>query len=137
MNFYNKLPEYIVFLSNQYRNITLIGNQENSYVRYYNKTIPSDYIINNEYELIISEKYADINVYLYKSKTIHFTDITVPEYLIKPNITINFSKVKCDLSNSKIEIIKYNESSLSNKINDCTYNSRDEIMSCQIKESYF
>ena len=45
--FYNKLPEYYVFLHNSYRNISLIPKKDNLYTKYtYNSTeIDTEYIM--------------------------------------------------------------------------------------------
>ena len=140
MMFYNKLPEYYVFLYNSYRNISLIPNQDNIYTKYtYNGTeISPEYIINNEYYLIISEAYKDSDIYLYKSDNlIGFTNITVPEFIIKPNITITFKNIFCSLVESTIEIKKKVENSLSRPIGDCMHYSNNRIMSCEIKYNYF
>ena len=140
MRYYNKVPEYFVFLNNPYRNITLISNEENTLTKYtYNKTdISSEYIINNQYYLIISEEYQDNEIYLYKSTDlIGFTDIDVPEFIIKPNLTVTFNNILCNLDKSIIEMKKYNENSISRQISDCKYISSNRIMSCDIKYSNF
>ena len=140
MTFYNKMPKYFVFLHNQYRNISLISNEENPLIKYtYNKTnISSEYIINQQYYLIISEEYQDNEIYLYKSTDlIGFTDIEVPEFIIKPNLTVTFHNIFCNLDKSIIEMKKYNENSLSRQISDCKYSSSNKIVACNIKYSNF
>ena len=139
--FFNKYPQYFVFLYNSlYGNISLISIKENQYDKYtYNKTeISYQDIINKNYYLIISERYIDYDVYLYKSTNlISFTDITVPEFIMKPYLTINFSNVYCNLSKSKIEIKKKNGNSISRTISDCQYFLNNEKLSCKINYNNF
>ena len=95
-------------------------------------------LINKEYNFIISEEIEDTEIYLYKSNnTIKFTDIKVPEYIIKPNKTIVFSNLYCNLSESKIEIQKNQTNVIKIKFTDCQYTAKDKILSCNINTNNF
>ena len=139
IKFYNNLPKYFVFLNNENKNISFISTENGLYTKYtYNKTTNSylDFI-DNKYYLIISEAYEDINIYLFKSKTqISFTDINVPEFLIKPNITINFNSIFCNLSESSF-VLKKEDNDLFSRISECNYLLSNKILSCEIQNSYF
>ena len=129
---------YFVFLHNDKSNISLIRSEEQSSVKYtYNKTEYSlSYIIDKEYYLVISEKYKDTETYLYKSTNIiGSTDVKVPEFIIKPGLTINFTHVYYNLS--ELEYLKYNNNALSRQISDCKHYKNNSIMSCEIKYNYF
>ena len=140
MFFYNNLPKYFVFLNNSERNISLIKvGEENSIKQYsYDRTKTSfNHIINNKYYIIISEGKEDSEIYLYKSNNlIGFTNVNVPQFIIKPNLTLTFHNVSCNLNGLKIEMKKYNENSL-NQISDCTHNSNSNLTTCKIQNNYF
>ena len=92
--------KYCIFLYNNDNDKISFNYSTDNKFSYENKNI-----INKEYYLIISEQEEDKDIYLYKSNdTIKFTDIKVPEYIIKPNKTIVFSDLYCNLNESKIEI---------------------------------
>ena len=139
IKFYNNLPKYLVFLTNENKNISFTFTENEIYTKYTYDTTKNSYLdfINNKYYLIVSEAYEDINIYLYKSKSqISFTDINVPEFLIKPNITINFNNVFCNLSESNFAIKNVNKE-LFTRINECKYLLTNKILSCEIQNSYF
>ena len=77
--------------------------------------------LGDKYDLYISEGKIDQEIYLYKA-TIMFTDIIVPEYIIKPNHILYFSDVSCDLCHSDINII--NEDGIPSQLFDCSYSNK-------------
>ena len=89
-------------------------------------------LIGNKYDLYISEKNIDTTVYLYKS-FMSFTDIKVPEYIIRPNLILHFSKISCNLCNSTINII--NEDGIDIQLSECSYSN--EVMSLHATNSIY
>ena len=133
--FFSKEPKYCIFLYNDNDKIVFNYSKDNilSSFSYENKKL-----INQEYYFIISEEVEDKEIYLYKSNnSIKFTDIKVPEYIIKPNKTILFSNLFCNLSESKIEIQKNQTSAIKIQFTDCQYNTGDKTLSCNINNNNF
>ena len=139
IKYYNNLPCYFVFLYNPYKNISLFGKEKDSLIKYtYNRSKNSYYdFINNDYYLVISEGYEDSNIYLYKSKLISFTDIQVPQFIIKPNSTIIYNNIFCNLNESIFQIKKYKNYSISRRLGNCNYYSNYRILECKIQYYYF
>ena len=141
IKFYNALPEYFVFLYNEYKTISLIPiDTTGLYIKYYINENYDSYsdLINNRYYLIISEAYIDSNIYLYKSnELVSFTNIEVPEFIINPNKTITFKQINCNLDKSKIEIKKKNDNLISKTLSNCIFNLNNRILTCEILSNYF
>ena len=86
---------------------------------------------------MVSEGKIDTDVYLFKSTDlIKITNIRVPEYIIKPNLTITFQDITCNLSESKFEIINDKREEISNYLGNCTYES-DYYLSCKINNNFY
>ena len=62
-----------------------------------------------------------------------FTDIKVPEYIIRPNLILHFSKISCNLCNSTINII--NEDGIDIQLSECSYSN--EVMSLHATNSIY
>lgn len=123
----------IVFLKST-DNITILNLSLNQ--NKYNIIMNETYI-EKDYYLYISEEYLDQDVFLYKSSIIQFTEINVPTYIIDPNTTIVFSKLKCDLSKSSFEMIKMNDSSIQKNLINCKYNNVSKTLTCNILGTFY
>ena len=82
-------------------------------------------LIGKPLDLYISEESKDTVVYLYKTK-VTFTKINVPEYLIKPNKTIYFSGLSCNICDSSF-LMQFSSFVYPIRVN-CKYSNNDNSM---------
>ena len=131
----NKFKLYLFLKSTDNINtFYLVENTENNHVI----VIKNENLINKNYYLYVSENYYDKDVYLYRTDNyIQFTSINVPPYIIEPNITIVFSDVKCDLSQSKFIITKDEDNTIQRNLINCKYNSYSKQLSCNISGMFY
>ena len=135
---YNIKPNYFIFLYNE-NNIIKLNTTDNSNNKKYSSNEIKNNInkLKNGYYIMVSEGQIDTDVYLFKSTdTIKVTNISVPEYIIKPNLTITFQDITCNLSDSKFEIINYKSKEISNYLGNCTYKS-DYYLFCNINNNFY
>jgi len=136
LKYYNNDIKYCLFLYNDQedKKISLYNSKNTSYVVYtYDENKYSSELLNVGYYLIISENTSDKDVYLYKSDLIKFTDINVPEYIIKPNTSIIFTDIFCNLSQSRFDIKKKDSNDISKQMSNCKYHSTNNSLVCDIK----
>ena len=86
--------------------------------------------------LYVSEATLDDEVFLFKS-TIYVTQITVPTYIMKPNLNVAFKNVICDLSKHKFEMLKYPTNSVTKKLERCRYNNNQKTLTCEISGNFY
>ena len=86
--------------------------------------------------LYVSEATLDDEVFLFKS-TIYVTQITVPTYIMKPNLNVAFKNVICDLSKNKFEMFKYPTNSVSKRLDRCRYNNNQQTLTCEISGNFY
>ena len=136
--------ELIVDIYSRYENVSLIiflKNINTNGITTLNKTNKNfindkiDLSIGN-YNLFVSETTLDDEVYLFKSGNFHLTNISVPDYIMKPNSYINFAEVTCDLSKHRFDMFK-NSSSIIKKLERCIYYNQEKILSCEISGSFY
>ena len=116
---------FVIFLKNNRDSITL----SNSSNRYFNDS--AYYSLSDSYTLYVSEGIRDENVYLYKLDNIKFTNISVPEYIMKPNLYFYFNDVTCDLSGHGFNMFK-NKTGEQKNIQKCNYISGSKRLLCNI-----
>ena len=135
IDLYKNKFKLLIFLKSNDNTMFNLTN-ENEYI--YSLVSKNDNLINKNYYLYFYEnKYDQVFLYKYEN-SIQFTDITVPEFIMEPNTTIIFSNIKCDLSNSKFIMKKYDEENLEDKtLTSCKYNSNDNKLSCSILEAFY
>ena len=91
-------------------------------------------IIGKKLDLYISEETLDKVVYLYKTE-VTFTKINVPEYLIKPNKTIYFSGLSCNICDSSFIM---QVSSFHHPINaNCKYSNTDNSITIDAASDFY
>ena len=114
--------------------VFLINKNEGKYLPLYNDNniisydIDSSYL-NGNYTLYVSDETKDEVVYLYKSD-IKFTNISVPEYIMKPNLYLYFHNVTCDLSGNRFIMYK-NKTKEQRTIQTCIYTNENKLL-CNI-----
>ena len=123
--------ELVIFLKDKNNETKILDNNNNIFTNNDMK------LLIQNYNLYVSEAIFDDEVYLYKANSFELTDIEIPEYIMKPNLYVNFTEVSCDLSSNTFEMYKQVSSNIRKKLERCKYYKDAKTLNCEISGSFY